>query len=83
MFSLRKEDGLKLYARKVLIQEYSRDLLPEYFRFIQGVVDSEDLQLNVSREVDPIQPGDRADPPRADRQGGRYAEEAGRRKSRN
>jgi HSP90 family molecular chaperone len=50
MFSLRKEDGLKLYARKVLIQEYSRDLLPEYFRFIQGVVDSEDLQLNVSRE---------------------------------
>lgn len=51
MFSMRKEDGLKLYARKVLIQEYSRDLLPEYFRFIQGVVDSEDLQLNVSRET--------------------------------
>ncbi len=51
MFSLRKEDGLKLYARKVLIQEYSRDLLPEYLRFVQGVVDSEDLQLNVSREA--------------------------------
>lgn len=51
IFSMRKEDGLKLYARKVLIQEYSRDLLPEYFRFIQGVVDSEDLQLNVSREA--------------------------------
>jgi len=50
MFTLRKEDGLTLYARKVLIQEYCRDLLPEYFRFIQGVVDSEDLQLNVSRE---------------------------------
>jgi molecular chaperone HtpG len=50
IFSLRKEEGLKLYARKVLIQEYSRDLLPEYLRFIQGVVDSEDLQLNVSRE---------------------------------
>jgi molecular chaperone HtpG len=50
IFTLRKEDGLKLYARKVLIQEYSRDLLPEYFRFVQGVVDSEDLQLNVSRE---------------------------------
>ena len=30
IFSLRKEDGLKLYARKVLIQEYSKDLLPEY-----------------------------------------------------
>ncbi len=51
MFSLRKEDGLKLYARKVLIQEYSRDLLPEYFRFVQGVVDSEDIPLNVSRET--------------------------------
>ncbi|MDX1991979.1 MAG: molecular chaperone HtpG [bacterium] len=50
MFSLRKEPGLKLYARKVLIQEYSKDLLPEYLPFIQGVVDSEDLPLNVSRE---------------------------------
>jgi molecular chaperone HtpG len=50
MFSARKEDGLKLYARKILIQEYSRDLLPDYFRFVQGVVDSEDLPLNVSRE---------------------------------
>jgi HSP90 family molecular chaperone len=51
MFSLRKEDGLKLYARKVLIQEYYKDLLPEYYRFVQGVVDSEDIPLNVSREL--------------------------------
>jgi molecular chaperone HtpG len=50
IFSARREEGLKLYARKVLIQEYSKDLLPEYFRFVQGVVDSEDLPLNVSRE---------------------------------
>jgi molecular chaperone HtpG len=50
MFSSRKEDGLKLYARKVLIQEYNKDLLPEYLGFMQGVVDSEDLPLNVSRE---------------------------------
>ena len=50
MFSARKQDGLKLYSRKVLIQEYCKDLLPEYLNFIQGVVDSEDLPLNVSRE---------------------------------
>ncbi len=50
MMSLRREDGLKLYNRKVLIQDYTKDLLPDYFRFIRGVVDSEDLPLNVSRE---------------------------------
>ncbi len=50
VFSPRKEPGLKLYARKVLIQEYSTDLLPEYLQFMQGVVDSEDLPLSVSRE---------------------------------
>jgi molecular chaperone HtpG len=50
MFSTRKEQGLKLYARKVLIQDYSKDLLPEYLQFIQGVVDSEDLPLSVNRE---------------------------------
>ncbi len=51
MFSLRKEDGLKLYSRNILIDEYNKDLLPEYLRFMQGVVDSEDLPLNVSRET--------------------------------
>jgi len=51
MFSIRKEDGLKLYVRKVMIQEYTKDLLPQYYRFIQGVVDTEDLPLNVSREA--------------------------------
>ena len=50
MFSPRSEAGLKLYARKVLIEEYNRDLLPEYLSFVQGVVDSEDLPLSVSRE---------------------------------
>ncbi len=50
MLSLRREPGLKLYARKILIQEYTTDLLPDYLGFVQGVVDSEDLPLNVSRE---------------------------------
>jgi molecular chaperone HtpG len=51
MFSIRKEDGVKLYSCNVLIQEYCRDVLPEYYRFIQGVLDTEDLPLNVSRET--------------------------------
>jgi len=50
LFTLREQDGLKLFARKILIENYSKDLLPQYFRFIQGVVDAEDLPLNVSRE---------------------------------
>ncbi len=50
MLSPRTEPGLKLYARKVLIQDYNTDLLPDYLQFVQGVVDSEDLPLNVSRE---------------------------------
>ncbi len=51
IFSMRKEDGLKLYSRNILIDEYNKDLLPEHLRFVQGVVDSEDLPLNVSRET--------------------------------
>jgi len=51
MFSPRREDGLKLYSRNILIDEYNKDLLPEHLRFVQGVVDSEDLPLNVSRET--------------------------------
>ena len=51
IFALRKEEGLKLYSRNILIDEYNKDLLPEYLNFVQGVVDSEDLPLNVSRET--------------------------------
>jgi len=47
---LRPEYGLRLYSRKILIQEHNKELLPEYLRFVEGVVDSEDLPLNVSRE---------------------------------
>lgn len=51
LFAIRKEEGVKLYSCNVLIQEYCKDLLPEYYRFVQGVVDTEDLPLNVSRET--------------------------------
>ena len=51
MLSLRKDYGLKLYSSHVLIQEYSKDLLPNHFRFVEGVLDSEDIPLNVSRET--------------------------------
>lgn len=47
----RVEGKIKLYSRKVLIQEDAKDLLPNYFRFVEGVVDSEDLPLNVARET--------------------------------
>ncbi len=46
-----QEEGLKLYSRKVLIQEKTTDLLPNYLRFVIGVVDSQDLPLNISRET--------------------------------
>ena len=46
----REGKGLALYAQKVLIQPQHNGLLPPYLRFVQGVVDSEDLPLNVSRE---------------------------------
>ena len=45
------EKGLALYSNGVLIMEKCADLLPDYFSFIKGVVDSEDLSLNISREL--------------------------------
>ncbi|MBE6949408.1 MAG: molecular chaperone HtpG [Ruminococcaceae bacterium] len=45
------EPGLKLYASGVMIMDKCADLIPEYFRFVRGVVDSPDLSLNISREL--------------------------------
>jgi molecular chaperone HtpG len=51
ILALRKEPGVMLYSHNVLIQEYCTDLLPNWLSFVDGVVDSEELPLNVSRET--------------------------------
>lgn len=47
---MKKEPGIDLYSNKVLIDKGSKDIIPEYLRFIAGIVDSEELPLNISRE---------------------------------
>ncbi|MCB9422889.1 MAG: molecular chaperone HtpG [Ardenticatenaceae bacterium] len=51
ILAARKEPGVMLYSHNVLIQEYCTDLLPNWLSFVDGVVDSEDISLNVSRET--------------------------------
>lgn len=50
-YSKEFERGLQLYSSGVMIMEKCSDLLPEYFGFVKGLVDSEDLSLNISREM--------------------------------
>ncbi len=50
-YSVDYKKGLQLYSSGVLIDENCGDLLPEHFRFVRGVVDSQDLSLNISREM--------------------------------
>ncbi len=47
----RSDHGLHLCAKRILVQNDNRDLLPDYLRFLRGIVDSADLPLNVSREA--------------------------------
>ena len=50
-YSRDYEKGLQLYSSGVLIMEHCKDLLPDYFSFVRGLVDSSDLSLNISREM--------------------------------
>lgn len=50
-YSKQYEKGLKLFSSGVMIMDKCADLLPDYFSFVKGVVDSEDLSLNISREI--------------------------------
>ncbi|MEA4873925.1 molecular chaperone HtpG [Anaerorhabdus sp.] len=45
------EPGLQLYCKGVFIMDKAKDLLPDYFRFVKGLIDSDDLNLNISREI--------------------------------
>ncbi len=50
-YSAEYESGLQLYSKGVFIMDKAKDLIPDYFRFVKGLIDSDDLNLNISREI--------------------------------
>ena len=51
LFTPERRHGIHLYSKRVFIMDDCKELMPEYFRFVKGVVDASDLNLNVSREI--------------------------------
>ncbi|MDH5377222.1 MAG: molecular chaperone HtpG, partial [Gammaproteobacteria bacterium] len=51
LWDRERRHGIKLYVRRVFILEDTKELMPDYLRFVRGVIDSDDLPLNVSREI--------------------------------
>ncbi|MBU1141574.1 MAG: molecular chaperone HtpG [Firmicutes bacterium] len=50
-YSEKYEKGLQLYSKGVFVQDKNKDLIPDYFKFVKGLIDSSDISLNISREL--------------------------------